>query len=405
VNYNANGSTGGTVPAAQTKIHNIDLTLANNSGNLVKTGFFFAGWSTAADGGTNYGGGSIYSANTGVTLYARWTEIPLPTNLTATCSNDGTQVTVSWERAPGYSSVYFRANPTSSYDTTTQSWPRNDSWDDNLQANTKTVTVTPGASYTVWVHTRSGNAWSPLIAREITCSDGPIPSPTNLTATCSADGTQVTVNWTRAPGYSSVYFRANPTSSYDTTTQSWPRNDSWDDNLQANTKTVTVTPGVRHTVWVLTRYGSLWSPLVSREITCLTPAVTYPVTYNANGATGGTIPAAQTKTNGVTLTLAANSGNLVKTGYTFAGWNTTIAGNGTNYAVSSAYTANSAVILYAKWTAIPVNNYTITFNKNDADATGTTATQTIASGASANLTANGFNNPGFTFAGWATTAT
>lgn len=33
------------------------------------------------------------------------------------------------------------------------------------------------------------------------------------------------------------------------------------------------------------------------------------------------------------------------------------------------------------------------------------ANQTIASGASANLTANGFTKPGFTFAGWATTAT
>jgi uncharacterized repeat protein (TIGR02543 family) len=85
------------------------------------------------------------------------------------------------------------------------------------------------------------------------------------------------------------------------------------------------------------------------------PAETYPVTYNANGATGGTIPAAQTKTQDVSLTLAANSGNLVKTGFTFAGWNTTIAGNGTNYAVNSAYTANATVILYAKWTATPVN--------------------------------------------------
>jgi hypothetical protein len=51
------------------------------------------------------------------------------------------------------------------------------------------------------------------------------------------------------------------------------------------------------------------------------------------------------------------------------------------------------------------NSYTITFNKNDTDATGTMSAQTIVSGASANLTANGFTNPGFTFAGWATTAT
>ena len=49
------------------------------------------------------------------------------------------------------------------------------------------------------------------------------------------------------------------------------------------------------------------------------PLLTYTVTYNANGATGGTIPASQLKTQGVDLTLATNSGSLVKTGSSFAG--------------------------------------------------------------------------------------
>ena len=43
-------------------------------------------------------------------------------------------------------------------------------------------------------------------------------------------------------------------------------------------------------------------------------ANTYTVTYNGNGSTGGTVPADQTKTHVVTLVLATNSGNLVKTG-------------------------------------------------------------------------------------------
>jgi hypothetical protein len=53
----------------------------------------------------------------------------------------------------------------------------------------------------------------------------------------------------------------------------------------------------------------------------------------------------------------------------------------------------------------PSLSRTITFNKNDAAATGTMANQTIASGASANLTANVFRKPGYAFVGWATTAT
>jgi uncharacterized repeat protein (TIGR02543 family) len=73
------------------------------------------------------------------------------------------------------------------------------------------------------------------------------------------------------------------------------------------------------------------------------------VTYDANGADSGTAPAAQTKTQGVDLTLAANTGNLAKTGHTFAGWNTAADGSGTDYAKGATYTADAALTLYAKW--------------------------------------------------------
>jgi uncharacterized repeat protein (TIGR02543 family) len=49
-------------------------------------------------------------------------------------------------------------------------------------------------------------------------------------------------------------------------------------------------------------------------------------------------------------------------------------------------------------------SYTITFDKNDAGATGTMAQQTIAEGGTENLDAVGFDNPGWAFIGWATTS-
>ena len=52
-------------------------------------------------------------------------------------------------------------------------------------------------------------------------------------------------------------------------------------------------------------------------------------------------------------------------------------------------TAN--VTLYAKWTA---NINTITFNGN-TNTGGSTTAQTIATGATANLTANGFTKTGY----------
>jgi len=73
VSYQGNGNTSGTVPADQTKLHDISLTLATNTGNLSKANFSFAGWNTAADGsGAVYPSGGTYTGNASLILYAQW---------------------------------------------------------------------------------------------------------------------------------------------------------------------------------------------------------------------------------------------------------------------------------------------------------------------------------------------
>ena len=88
-------------------------------------------------------------------------------------------------------------------------------------------------------------------------------------------------------------------------------------------------------------------------------AITYAVTYNANGATSGTAPANQTKAQGSNLTLATNSGILAKTGFSFAGWNTAADGSGTTYAEGATYSIDAALTLYAKWTITDVTGPTL----------------------------------------------
>jgi uncharacterized repeat protein (TIGR02543 family) len=130
---------------------------------------------------------------------------------------------------------------------------------------------------------------------------------------------------------------------------------------------------------------------------------TYTVTYDGNGSTGGDVPVdPNTYSPGQTVTVLG-SGSLVKTGFTFAGWNTEANGAGSFYTEGQTFLMGPAnVTLYAQWTA---NSYTITFDKNDAAAAGTMASQTMPSGSSANLAANTFTKAGWTFAGWATTPT
>ena len=77
----------------------------------------------------------------------------------------------------------------------------------------------------------------------------------------------------------------------------------------------------------------------------------YTVTYNANGADSGTVPTDATEyASGATVTVLGNTGSLVKTGYTFDGWNTQANGEGTNYTAGNTFTISANTTLYAKWT-------------------------------------------------------
>jgi hypothetical protein len=82
------------------------------------------------------------------------------------------------------------------------------------------------------------------------------------------------------------------------------------------------------------------------------PISLYSVTYNSNGATGGTVPVdSNSYSTGSTVHVLDNSGDLVKTlYYAFGGWNTAANGSGQTYQANSTFTMGSAnVNLYAIW--------------------------------------------------------
>ena len=90
--------------------------------------------------------------------------------------------------------------------------------------------------------------------------------------------------------------------------------------------------------------------------------ITYTISYNGNGNTGGST-ASSTHTYDVAKNLTANG--FTKTGYTFAGWATSQSGNVVHADKASvknlSATQGATVQLYAKWTP---NKITITLNKN-----------------------------------------
>ena len=77
----------------------------------------------------------------------------------------------------------------------------------------------------------------------------------------------------------------------------------------------------------------------------------YTVTYNGNGATGGSTPTSQ-HTYNIASNLTANG--FIRTGYKFNGWNTKANGSGTAYTDKASVknlttTHNGNVTLYAQW--------------------------------------------------------
>lgn len=98
------------------------------------------------------------------------------------------------------------------------------------------------------------------------------------------------------------------------------------------------------------------------------------VTYNGNGKTGGELPIAQTShVRGDTVSVSGNTGNLVKKGYTFAGWNTLADGTGENYSEADHFTITANKTLFAKWVStLPTLTSTI-----GTVSTGGTANETL----------------------------
>ncbi|NLP48487.1 MAG: InlB B-repeat-containing protein, partial [Clostridiales bacterium] len=149
-----------------------------------------------------------------------------------------------------------------------------------------------------------------------------------------------------------------------------------------------------------------WLPAVpatmpAENTTCVAQwkANTYTVEYNANNATGGTVPSSHSHTiGGGSNNLASNSGSLARTGYSFAGWNTKADGTGTDYTAGASNvgdlstTPNATVTLYAKWQG---NAHTITF-----DANGGTGGETVNLNYGDPLTPPTVRRTGYAFQGW-----
>ena len=128
----------------------------------------------------------------------------------------------------------------------------------------------------------------------------------------------------------------------------------------------------------------------------------YTLSYNANSATGGSVPSSTVNVYNSAVIVSTNSGSLVRTSYVFDGWNTASDGTGTAYAEGAPLTMPpNDLVLYARW--IPV--YALIYDGNGA--TGGTPPATVeyleASGVTISYSSD-LANSGYVFSHWNTAA-
>ena len=125
------------------------------------------------------------------------------------------------------------------------------------------------------------------------------------------------------------------------------------------------------------------------------------IRFDVNGGSGAPNVDSVTATGTLNVTLAT-AGTMMRTGFSFGGWNTRADGTGTLYSAGlTTYAPAGNITLFARWTGNP---YTVTYNGN-THTSGSTASKAITGGTPAAMTANGFVKTGYTFLGWSESST
>jgi uncharacterized repeat protein (TIGR02543 family) len=100
-----------------------------------------------------------------------------------------------------------------------------------------------------------------------------------------------------------------------------------------------------------------------------------------------------------------NTGTFTRSGFTFAGWNTSALGTGTSYPAGSNVTManiNSLITLYAQWTPVVPSNVNLTYNVNGGTGTDIVTPYNLNTAAPISGQPGTFTNGSLIFYGWNT---
>jgi len=413
VTYNANGGSG--APAMQVKTPNASITLSSTI--PIWSDHTFLGWSTSSSAITvSYQAGASYTSNNSIILYAVW----------------GFNVTYNANGGSGTPSMQIKSpSGTLTLSTTIPTWSNHSFLGWATLSSSTYVSYKEGSSYTnntpislyaVWGYNVAYNANGGSGAPAMQVKTPSTPLTLSSTAPSwsghtflgwAADSFSTIASYTPGSTYNSnssvtlyavwkvityiITYNANggfgaPADQIKTYDVSLPLS-----------YTVPTKTGFSFLGWATSSFatiasyqpGSYYSVNAGLALFAIWKAVTYTITFNANGGFGA--PADQTKVYDENLMLSYTT--PMRTGYTFQGWSTFLGSTIATYQAGGYYTNNAGATLYAVWKA---DTYIITYNANGGYSAPANQTKTYG-----DMTTLSYTIPirsGYSFQGWATSS-
>ena len=349
------------MPAAQTKTQEIDVTLSSMTPK--RNGYIFAGWSTSANGSVEYKPGSRFtkdldSNGASITLYAVWTPWKHTIHYNSNIPTNAPTGTTTVSNMPNDQTKTFDEKLMISSNKPTRKGYNFAGWSTSANGN---VVYQPGAEYkndqnggtvtlyakwTAWEHTVTYDKNVPTDSKKTDVKN----MPENQTKIYDQNLTLRSNVPTRI-GYTFVKWTTNK----DGTGTAYQPGSQYSYNRDSDGGTVTL-----YAVWTPWKYTVRYDKNV--------PA-------SSSSQTVSNMPADQTKTEEVVLTLSSNKPS--RNGYIFNGWQAQINGKTVDYQPGAKLSYDpdvkgSVITLKAKWTAW---KHTIHYDKN---VSASSSSQTVA---------------------------
>lgn len=364
VTYDGNGAHSGSVPNIQVKSSGVDIFLANNNGNLVRSAYTFIGWNTEVDGtGTDYAAGAIYSEDKDLYLYAKWTSLPTYTINYNGNSQDSGIVPVNQIKIEGI--------------------------DKTLSSNTGSL-YKIGYTFSGWNTADDGSGSDYAEA-----SNYSVDADITLYAMWSINQYSLSYDGNENTGGSVI-----SVVDYD-----------FMETVMTEFAGSLLRTGHAFTGWSSTSDGSgasyssgssFFMPAQNLTLYAQWDVNQYSINYDGNGHTDGSVPSSAFHDYNSNISVSAR-GSLIQTGYYFTGWNTASDGNGTTYAEGAVISMPAEnITLYAQWGLSPT--YLVSYNGNGSDGGSVPAdSNNYIEGASVDVVSNGtLSRTGYSFSGWNT---